>query len=332
MKTNWKQELLKSGLPFEYEVQECFVRKGCTVWGEFTYLREDEERVKEFSCDIDANYWKGGYGLDFMIECKYKVNPTKWFFLPHPYKYQDDLDKNDFFHPVDHFSKHSFIFNQFPYSNVFEGNLGPFCVKGTELFENQFLDINIRKAIHQLSYCFVNRVIDCFMNQLTVSTFKNSIFLNVPIVVTNAELYLVNENVTTDMIQSATSIEEISSKQNFLLFYNKIGVHLKEYNKYRLLQFFKGIDEKIVSKSMCTFTKDINFLIDVYSSDYCPRVILFMHHSKDHKNYNALFDYINSVLEPDNKTKKKLETAWEDFEKKYAVSLAAIKAKKNMKK
>jgi len=328
MTTNWKNELLKSGLPFEYEVQECFVERGCTVWGEYTYLREDEEKIKEFSYDIDANYWKGGYGLDFMIECKYKIKPTKWFFLPHRYKYQDELDKNNFFHPLDHFSNYSFIFNKVPYSDIFENCLGPFCLKGIEVFENQYLEKNIRKSICQLAYSFVDRVIECFDNQLNVSTFKNSIFLNVPIIVTNADLYLINEEVTTKQIEVAKSIEEISTKRNFLLFFNKIGSHLKEYNEAKLLQYFESIDRKVVSERLDTFTKDLGHFINVLSSHYCPQVILFMQHTEDRENYDTLFDYINSILEPDEKTKKRIETAPKDFEKKNEAFLKELQKRR----
>jgi len=313
MTTNWKNELLKSGLPFEYEVQECFVKNGCTVWGEATYLREDEEeKVKEFSYDIDANYWKGGYCLNFMIECKYKIQPTKWFFLPHQYKYQNDLDKNGFFHPLDYFSDHSFPFNKFPVSDAFE-NLGPFCLKGVELFENQYLEQNIRKSIHQLSYSFVNRSIECFENQLTVDTFKNSIFLNVPIVVTNADLHLINENATIEQIESANSIEDVSTKQNFLFFFNKIGMQLKEYNKLKLKKYFQSIDSKLILESK---TNDIDLFIEYFSSNFCPQVILFMQHTKDAKNYSTLFNYINQVLEPDKDTQKKIDIVCKSFEER----------------
>ena len=83
------------------------------MWEEFSYMKKDENQIeKEFSYDLDANTWQGGYSVDFMIECKYKTEPTKWLFTPDPYSYQNDLTKNSFFHPIDHFSEHTFPFDK----------------------------------------------------------------------------------------------------------------------------------------------------------------------------------------------------------------------------
>ncbi|MBD3338195.1 MAG: hypothetical protein GF353_03765 [Candidatus Lokiarchaeota archaeon] len=334
MEKNWKQLLLKSGLPLEYEVRESFVENGCIVWDETTYIRNDEDSIeKEFSYDVHANTSKGGYSIDFLIECKFKVENTKWFFLPDPYNYQYDVDRLDFFHPIDHFSKGSFIMNHIPYSHLFEP-IGPFCQKGIEIFGNTFLEKNIRKAINQLSYVFIERIIECWDNQLNNELFKNSIFLNIPIIITNADLFQINPKTTISMIKQADSIENISQKCNFILYHNRIGEQLRRYNIEKFNKYFQQIEQKVVEKNFNTFTKDFIHFANILCSNYSPRLIIIMQHTDDHKNYVELFNYISSILEPDDVTKNKIDNAMEIFSKKIDAKMdeSRKKIRKNLNK
>lgn len=315
MSKDWKDLLLRSGLPLEYEVRECFVEKGCTVWEETSYLRCDaQSETKEFAYDVHANCWIGGYSVDFIVECKYKIGDTKWFFTPYPYHYQYDLDKNDFLHPIDHFVDHSCHFNLRPYSTAFDA-LGPFCQKGVELFEREYLEKNIRKAISQVSYAFIDRVTDCWNHQLTVPLFEKAVFCNVPIIITNADLYQINPKTTVAHIRKAKAIEEVSTRTDFLLYHNPIGSHLREYNMMKLADFFSSVGEELVHEKLNSFTKDIHHLSTVFCADYCPRLILIMQHTDDHRNYDKLFSYIHEVLEPGEQTMQKIREFQEEFER-----------------
>ncbi len=271
---NWKKFLLKSGLPFEYEVKECFAKFGCTVWDEYTYFKNDENEIrKEFSYDIDANYWpieNPSYSFNFMIECKYKTEPTQWFFLPDPYSYQDEINQNSFFHTFDHFLEDKFIYKQYPYYNVQEA-IGPFCLKGTEIFSNNFVEINILKAINQLTYAFVNQVIASIESQLNDPFFEECTFFNIPIIITNAELNILNEKITTKDIQQAENINEISKKCNFLLYHNKTSESLRLYNIKLLTSYFKTIDKRLFKCKNKSFGEDVESFIDLMSSIYCPQ-------------------------------------------------------------
>jgi len=309
---NWKHHLLKSGLPFEYEIKECFVKNNCTVWDEYSYLKEDENKVeKEFSYDLDVNYWTGNYSMTFMVECKYKTEPTKWFFLPDPYSYQDDITQNSFLHPIDYFTENKFLFKLHPFCNV-QSPLGPFCLKGVEIYQNQFLETNIFKAINQLSFAFIEQLIISIESQLEV--FPETVFFNIPIIVTNAELYLINEKLTTADIENSENIEEVSERHDFLFFHNKIGESLKKYNSETLTQFFKFKGEETFNTKNKSFTKDLSHFIDVLSENYCPEIILIMHHDNQHDNFKKLFDYINFIMKPSDELEKKKIQVKENFE------------------
>lgn len=318
MTNNWKEYLLKSGLPFEYEVKECFAKNRCTVWDEYTYLKEDENRIeKEFSYDLDANLWNGGYSIDFLIECKYKTKPTKWFFTPNPYAYQNDLSKNSFFHPIDYFTNNKFIFAGQPFDNVIKKALGPFCLKGIEVYNGQSQEINISKAINQLAYAFVDKLISAMDSQLNVKMFYDSIFLHIPIIITNADLFLFNQDLTTNDIQKADSIEEISTQHNFLIFQNKIGENLRGYNYKKLAYYFTEIGKENFNNRNKSFSNDLEHFISVISQNYCPQVILIMHHDTKHDNFNKLFDYINFITIKSDEREKRIVEVQDEMKKEF---------------
>jgi|AntAceMinimDraft_16_1070373.scaffolds.fasta_scaffold16123_1 hypothetical protein len=335
MDNNWKKHLLKSGLPFEYEVKECFVKCGCTVWDEYSYLKRDENNIeKEFSYDLDANAWNGGHSIDFMIECKYKTEPTKWFFTPDPYSYQQELNQNSFFHPVDHFTKNTFPFNRVPFDKVINEPLGPFCLKGVEIFYKQPIEINISRAIKQLSYAFIDKIISAFSSQLDeeIKMFNDSVFLQIPLIITNADLHLINENITTKEIKKANSIEEISTEHDFLIFHNKIGEHLRNYNLKKLAEFFSGLRKKVVDERINTFTKDLNHFVDVIASNYSPECILIMKHDENHNNYKKLFDYINFLTQKSSELDDRIHIVQEEMKRMHKGIAEKFRQKKNAQK
>jgi hypothetical protein len=327
MEDKWKNNLLKSGLPFEYEIKECFVKYSCTVWDEYSYIKADENKIeKEFSYDLDANYWPGGHSVDFMIECKYKTEPTKWFFTPDPYGYQNDLNQNSFMHVMDYFSGNQFPFRHIPYDKVIEKPLGPFCLKGVEIYRDSSLEVNITKAIHQLSYAFVEKLISSMSSQLDteVEMFHKTNFIHVPVIITNADLYLINENLTTKNIKSAKLIDDISTKHDFLLFHNKIGEDLKNHNYHRLASFLLSKSEQFKERNT-SFAEDIEHFIDVLASRLCPECILIMHHDDDHANYKKLFDYINFIMLPSDKRNKRMKYVQKRMTDKHNKMMKQIK-------
>jgi hypothetical protein len=334
MADTWKEHLLKSGLPFEHEVKECFVKHGCTVWDEFTYLKDDENKIeKEFSYDLDANTWKDGCSVDFMIECKYKTEPTKWIFSPDPYSYQNDTSINAFLHPIDHFTKHDFLFKHSPFDQVLPP-LGPFCLKGVEILKDKPLEVNITRAITQLSYAFADRAISSFNEQLNNEMFANSIFLQIPIIITNADLYVMRNDITTKDISKAKAIEEVASSHQFLFFHNKIGEHLRDHNFSKVQSYFASQQTDKLNERLSTFTKDFDHFTNVICSNYMPEVIVIMRHDPDNHNYKVLFDYLNFLLTNTEERKRKIVEVSDEAEmrhKEFKENVAKKKAEREAK-
>ncbi|WOK04537.1 hypothetical protein RT717_15760 [Imperialibacter roseus] len=291
MAKDWKQLLLKSGLPFEYAVAEHFVKSGCLVWGEYQYSRPDETgKEKDFSYDIDANYWNG-CSIDLMVECKYKTQPTKWFFLPDAYGYQNEADPDGFFHVGDQFVHKKF---QFARGQLLDKKyLAPLCLKGVEIFENDYLETNIFKAINQLSYAFVDKLIGSFNEQLHTETFYDTAFVHVPVIVTNADLYLINKRTTISQIENASDITEVAEKHPFLVFRNKANGDLKRYNGKKLNDYFESIDKQRAIQYLNYHFQFEQFLEDMSE---LPGYILVMNHSESSNNYEILLNYIRQLI------------------------------------
>lgn len=290
MEKNWKDLLLKSGLPFEYEVKQNFSKQGCTVYDEYIYSRADENNIqKDFSYDLDANYWRGA-SIDFMIECKFKTKDTNWFFLPDPFAYLNDIYRDDFFHIGDYFVNPRFAFSRIEVRN--KAFIGPLCGKGVEILDNNFIETNIRKAINQISYAFIEKVIEGINEQLQTEMFFDTAFITVPIIITNAKLNIINENVTVKQIQNAKSIEEVSEQRDFLIHRSKIGNDLRNYNLKKLKEYFNN-NFDYANKHIRT--ENIDRLIENLSN--MPELILIMHHSDTEDNYSKLFKYIDELME-----------------------------------
>ncbi len=100
----WKDYLLKSGIPLEYEIMEFLSKKNCISDFDYTYFRQDQlNHLTEFSYDIDSSFIEPPHFINLMIECKYRHETTKWLFLPECYDGTDEIFYTSFMHPNNHF-------------------------------------------------------------------------------------------------------------------------------------------------------------------------------------------------------------------------------------
>ena len=82
---NWKDHLLKSGVPLEYEVARALAAEDLAVDADFSYMRRDGASFKECSVDIEAVWYgplpnKVDFEFHALIECKYR-SPEKFILL-----------------------------------------------------------------------------------------------------------------------------------------------------------------------------------------------------------------------------------------------------------
>ena len=160
--TKWKDFLLKSGLPLENDVFRYLREKGAVPSFEYSYLRNDErQNEKQFSYDLDASYFRRGYGCGLMIECKYRHDSTTWVFTPDEYGGPEEIYETSFVHPFDRF-----VSRKFPFSGIPVAKFAPLCSKGIEITSSGSNEKTITQGISQLSYAFAEQVVHAVSHQV----------------------------------------------------------------------------------------------------------------------------------------------------------------------
>jgi hypothetical protein len=88
-KCKWKNRLLSSGIPLEYDVAKEFVSKGFAIDADYSYARSDQGFEKDFSVDLRASAYppvtnpnEVKANLNILAECKFRSIEKKWLFLP----------------------------------------------------------------------------------------------------------------------------------------------------------------------------------------------------------------------------------------------------------
>ncbi|MBT2561189.1 hypothetical protein J7E50_10135 [Pedobacter sp. ISL-68] len=300
-KSNWKEHLLKSGIPLEFEIKKYLDTKKCVNNFEYTYFRSNEENnLTEFSYDLDSSYIVPPHFVNLMIECKYRHETTKWVFLPEEYGRVDEINFTSFMHKNAHF-------NTVPsYTPEFPLKFAPLCSKGIELTSDGQNPKTITQAIHQLSYAMAGRIINGMHHQIDDvlrESFGNTIFYDIPIIVTTAKLFRIKEDVAIETIKSANEIEDISSEEPFLVVKTTAGIELETYNKMIFQEFVKEYDKETLKKLLKSFNKDVDFVMSVIAKNYSPTCMIVLHYSKESNGFDDFFKYIDRVFNPDQEIK-----------------------------
>lgn len=296
----WKDFLLKSGLPLEYEVKEFLDSQNCVSSFDYSYFRNDENSIiNEFSFDINAAYIEKNHFFKLAIECKYRDRSTNWLFLPGTYGGMSELGHTSFLHPLDHFTKHT----KFPFKYPELPPIGKACLKGIEITSDGQNPKTITQAVNQLSYAMAEMVVEDMISQIEEHLATSEmIFYNVPIIVTTANLFRLNENVTIEMIKETDKLSEIATEEDCLIIDSKIGKDLERHNKGVFTNFINEYGKNNLNKKLKSFNDDIDFLTDVISSNYAPQAILVLKHTPDNIAFKKLFQLIKEVINPSKKT------------------------------
>lgn len=300
----WKDYLLKSGIPLEYEVMQYLSKKGCVGNYEHTYMRNDENGIaNEFSFDISSSYIKGGDFFDLMIECKYRDQSTNWIFIPDDeYGGINEIYSHAFLNPIDHFNQNN-KFSQLDFEP-----LGTLCGKGIEITSGGPNPKTIEQAIKQLSYAMADKVINAMEHQID-RLLGNSefIFYNIPIIVTTANLFQLKDNIKISELKKAKNIEDVAVKTDCLILNGNIGTDLENYNLSKFVDFINQRGKAFLEQNLNSFNKDISFVFSVIAKHYCPQAIVIIHHSDANSGFDKLFDYLNEVITPTKKTFERIK-------------------------
>lgn len=295
MKNNkWKNFLLKSGLPLEYEINEILREKGCISSVDHSYFRNDENfLLNEFSFDIYSSYIKGHHFFNLLIECKYRDESTNWVFLPSHDYYVNELESTSFLHANDHFNENvKFIFPDKKLDFI-----GKVCSKGIEINSEGQNPKTITQGVNQLSYAMADIIVDGMYNQIEKLFGKTEmIFYDVPIIVTTANLYRIKDNVTIDLIKSTEDILEIATKEDCLTIDVSIGKDLERHNNKIFKNFITKYGVDTLESKLNSFNKDVEFVFDVLASTFSPRSILVVNHSIDSSGFEKIFKFMDEIV------------------------------------
>jgi hypothetical protein len=322
MAKSWKESLLSSGLPLEFQVLKYLESKGCIANFEYSYLRPNETNVeRQFSYDIDAAYIKEDHFVTFMVECKYRHPTVQWVFAPETYGGHHELSQNAFMHPMDHF-----VPAEFPFEGSFPRQLGPACSKGIELTPSGDNDKSITQGLNQLAFAFAPKIADAVEHQVHKLLVADIVFYHIPIIATTAELFRLRENVAIEEIKSASDIAEVTTKETCLVLNYNTGVELRRYNE----SVFGGLRERLgdpdLSNSLNTFTEDLSHLFGVIADHYSPGCIVILHANKD--TFDHLFSYVDELLFPSDSLLGELKAQREKSEQRYKDVMQKLNAGK----
>jgi hypothetical protein len=314
----FKNFLLRSGLPLEAYVVDKIQNYGLLDQGEYFYERND----KIFSIDINGvtyanfeTYYRNNLiGLDFLIECKYREENRKWIFItfkePKDYSFRAStfnifldfpLEKRLTkygYHQRYKKNKYEECYGDL-YSNYFPKDL-PKVHKAVEIYEKGFNPKSIDEAIFQLRFGIGSAIVENTKNLIEEAEEEEikydkdeyfyvgghlGIFI-IPIIVTTAPLYVLNEGLKLVDIKQSKNLNEISKIEKAVFYKQQSHLDVENYIK----NSFTFKDKMIKSK---LFTEEeIDDTIENLSQEE-PRILII---NFDHFDeiFRKLLDELNA--------------------------------------
>jgi hypothetical protein len=223
--TKWKDALLKTSLPLEYLVAKKLTDLKFGIHGEYHYLRPNEQGIQtEFSVDIwavkhlsqkERGIWAG---LNYLIECKYCHTGIKWLFAPHTKADTERLFERGIVHALDGLCTRQ-IFDKRPLWKL--TNQFPMCFKGVELLPRDATAQNIERGRSQLRYGTPRLAIHLLESQMMMFNDQDLLIEFIcPILVTTADIFVLNKGLDLKDFQNANKITDIAYEVPALILTN----------------------------------------------------------------------------------------------------------------
>lgn len=309
----WKDKLLSSGLPLELEVGQRIAEKNFFIDFDYSYMRLDEKDEKEFSVDISAGAFfplsdkeKIKAELELITECKYRNPNISWLFIQdiNPKNYEL-ISTKGVLKKVDEFSNiHSRL-------KIDIGLILKTCQKGIEINKStgEVHDRGIHHGINQLTYCLPTILMNHISKRISSSKKDYYPLFLCPILVTNAELRILDKGASLNSIIESKTIEAFSTEVPYLKMHSEvypsfirhckntfkeIPYQNKEFdklNKIRKLPLNENgmpFADKLYSQP----SKLINGLKNGYETDFFKQIIVC-----NLKHFDELMDLIINDIE-----------------------------------
>jgi len=281
----WKSRLLSSSIPLEYEVAKVLSDLNFSISFDYTYYRKDGEHKKEFSADIKGyflfplnNENEIDASLTLIAECKYREEGKKWVFLPDVNK--PDTSTFTLGHTIKSLSEFSTIKTKENLISSFEEKL-EFALKGVEInmASGEVYDKDIRHGLSQMKYALPYLIKDDIEGNVFGHLVDAKPAYLISILITNADLYILNEDFTIDKIKEVEEIEDLARKVPYLACYSEIGPDFTDHHKeifknfseleeYENLEAFEVFQRTLKDKKFGMYNSPIRTCSDLEQSFY----------------------------------------------------------------
>ena len=240
----WKSRFLSSSVPLEFEVAKTLTNLKFNVSYDYSYLRKDGLEAKEFSTDILGQIYFPTNNKDIVnaslaviAECKYRDEGKKWIFVPE--LYHQDSTKFVIGNTIRAFgemSKDEVNTNLFfDFDRGFESTM-----KGIEININtgEVFDKDVKHGINQLKFALPYLIKDSLEFNMYGHIDDAKPWYVLPILVTNADLYVLRKEFSIDLLKTIDNIEDISDKVPYLILNSDIGPDFTGHHRMVFENFF----------------------------------------------------------------------------------------------
>jgi hypothetical protein len=263
-KRTWKDYFLSSGLPLEHSVIQIFEKLKIYDTSVFQYERKNQDGVlSTFSIDVCGNLSihhssRQSLIIDFLCECKYRHDNVKWVFTPNV----RDLwyiTLSDYWLILDEMTE-KYVVNKDRLKRMAQSI--PLCDKGIEIYEKETNNKTIEQALSQLRYGVPNKILDSLIYQVDpFPDLPRPIYITVPIIVTTAELWRIDNGVSISDIRKAEKIEQIGKNLESLIIYDPPD---NLYKRYSRVLVENGLEKRQKQKIDTLLRNNLNLNYNIF--------------------------------------------------------------------
>lgn len=232
----WKHALLSSGLPLEMETANQLVSTGFTVQSDFNYSQSSEERTELDLHALSCTPFKkpdepDTSRVELLIACRQTGRDRAWIFAKDPNAQNLSPVKPEYaIRVVDHFSPwvlkpdKSFCFDK-----------TPACMKGIEIdmktgqLFGQGADRGFKSDIEKLRNAIPPLLADNAIFYMSGQPEQNIPFFFCPILLTDANLFIMRDDSSVSNIESADHIHEAADPTPFLILHSDYDLKFKSF-------------------------------------------------------------------------------------------------------
>ncbi|RPD49631.1 hypothetical protein DNI29_02190 [Hymenobacter sediminis] len=245
MSKKWKARLLSSSLPLEHEVSKILSKYNFFTSYDYSYSRKENATNKDFSVDILGSAYapfnnsnKLIASLNVLAECKFREEGKIWAFLPAlPDANDVEFTLGATIKSLNHFST-----RKVDAEDIYDfESLFPFSLKGTEISisSGEVFDKDIRHGILQLKYALPYLIKDSIESNCYGHLEDTEPDFIVPVLITNADLYIFNQEFSIDNVKEANNIDDIAIKTPYLILKNTSSPDFIQHHKTVFKNFSK---------------------------------------------------------------------------------------------